>query len=455
MAQNNDYQVMLDMIKELEEQSTYYTDLLKTDLIDDGYNVQLIDFIFQRYADKKDELLADDERLKQISTKFYTGEDEFTLEDFKHNITKIYDVISIKEETNKLRNDADVVINDYVNYLTSPEYQEKKKKRIIDMKEKAEAETNDVAKKKILRLVDAMESTMSLSFLFTRLNLLGEKEKDNILKTFFDDKKSGYVIEKYKGKSSKIGFNPNVYKYFFNLEEKFLDEEYHVYNNLYLFFVMRYIAYADAYNKEDRMYCQSIFNNMANLIYHKFTTEDDENNFKNVMCAFLDYFKDDYEYFEKYNFTHPKHPRRIEKDNEHEKEIHNILITNIKKLTDDLNIEKRSDLDELSNDELRILFNKLDEEKHKHKPDVFENESEPELMATSEDDTGRKNEFGEDIIDYVPNVVILDSLPSLSSDVNENDKKDVQKLEESSLTSTILDSDESEIESTDELAKKD
>lgn len=45
-------------------------------------------------------------------------------------------------------------------------------------------------------------------------------------------------------------------------------------------------------------------------------------------------------------------------------------------------------------------------------------------------DTGKKNEFGENIIAYVPTVVIIDSIPSLSSAVNENDKKDVQKLEE-------------------------
>lgn len=44
--------------------------------------------------------------------------------------------------------------------------------------------------------------------------------------------------------------------------------------------------------------------------------------------------------------------------------------------------------------------------------------------------TGRKNEFGEDIIAYVPTVVIIDSIPSLSSAVNEGDKKDVAKLEE-------------------------
>lgn len=44
--------------------------------------------------------------------------------------------------------------------------------------------------------------------------------------------------------------------------------------------------------------------------------------------------------------------------------------------------------------------------------------------------TRRKNEFGEDIIAYVPTVVIIDSIPSLSSAVNEGDKKDVAKLEE-------------------------
>lgn len=57
----------------------------------------------------------------------------------------------------------------------------------------------------------------------------------------------------------------------------------------------------------------------------------------------------------------------------------------------------------------------------------MEKTSKPELYQY---DTGRKNEFGEEIIAYVPTVVIIDSIPSLSSAVNENDKKDVQKLEE-------------------------
>lgn len=45
-------------------------------------------------------------------------------------------------------------------------------------------------------------------------------------------------------------------------------------------------------------------------------------------------------------------------------------------------------------------------------------------------DTGKKNEYGEEIITYEPTVVLIDSIPSLSVALSENDKKDWAKLEE-------------------------
>ena len=45
-------------------------------------------------------------------------------------------------------------------------------------------------------------------------------------------------------------------------------------------------------------------------------------------------------------------------------------------------------------------------------------------------DTGKKNEFGEEIWMYEPTVIIIDSIPMLSSHVNENDKKEAAKLEQ-------------------------
>ncbi len=44
--------------------------------------------------------------------------------------------------------------------------------------------------------------------------------------------------------------------------------------------------------------------------------------------------------------------------------------------------------------------------------------------------TGKKNEFGEDIVLYVPTVVIIDSIATLSTYLNENDKSEAKKLEE-------------------------
>jgi RecA/RadA recombinase len=45
-------------------------------------------------------------------------------------------------------------------------------------------------------------------------------------------------------------------------------------------------------------------------------------------------------------------------------------------------------------------------------------------------DTGKKDEFGNEIRIYQPTCVIIDSIPMLSSKMSENDKKDIQKLED-------------------------
>ena len=53
--------------------------------------------------------------------------------------------------------------------------------------------------------------------------------------------------------------------------------------------------------------------------------------------------------------------------------------------------------------------------------------SEPDLYKYN---TGKLNEFGKEIIIFEPTVIIIDSIATLSSEVNENDKKEAQKLED-------------------------
>ena len=44
--------------------------------------------------------------------------------------------------------------------------------------------------------------------------------------------------------------------------------------------------------------------------------------------------------------------------------------------------------------------------------------------------TQKKNEFGDDIIIYQPTVVIIDSIASLATEINENDKKERERMED-------------------------
>ena len=108
----------------------------------------------------------------------------------------------------------------------------------------------------------------------------------------------------------KFGFDVNLYKYFFNLEENFLAKKYHAFNNLFLFCYMRYVAYADPYDKKDKLFVQSITSALANMIYHKFNSTTEEQRFIHTIEKLEDYFMDKYDYFMENNTTRPGHPVR-------------------------------------------------------------------------------------------------------------------------------------------------
>ena len=123
------------------------------------------------------------------------------------------------------------------------------------------------------------------------------------------------VIKKFRRfykKMKMFGFKQDLYTYFLNIEETFLDERYHPFNNLFLYIYARMIAYSDPYNKKDVMFVNAINSGLASLIYHKFESTEQELNFKGIIMGIDDYFMGDREFFEKNNTTYEKHPERIE-----------------------------------------------------------------------------------------------------------------------------------------------
>ena len=90
---------------------------------------------------------------------------------------------------------------------------------------------------------------------------------------------------------------------------------------------MRMVAYADANNKTEKLFVQSLTSTMANLVYHRFEEKINEDEFITIVERLLDNFAEYKDFFEKYNAMHPNHPKRIEATKKREKERREFLMT--------------------------------------------------------------------------------------------------------------------------------
>ena len=350
-----DYKLIIDMLKQMDEQYDTLKEYthshvrneyaLNPDILTNilGYTEEdikekmslkdMVDFV-KPYVDPIadiniiiQEIVKNSEKEENINT----VEDGYRkmLLDIKEDSMTIYDMESkIKE----LRAQTSDILKEYFAYSSSNTVRQQNLENLATLKAQVEKEGDELAKKKALRKIEDMEAAYSLSFLFRRLDRYGKKEVQNIKDVFFDKVKGSYIIEKYKGKIESFGYKDRLYRYFFNIEENFLPEKYHVYNNLFLFIYMRLVAYSDANNRAEATFVRAITGSMANLIYHRFDEKENENEFLSIVEKLLDYFEEYHDYFEKYNVTQPNHPKRIEATKKREAERRELLITKMNQM---------------------------------------------------------------------------------------------------------------------------
>ena len=120
-----------------------------------------------------------------------------------------------------------------------------------------------------------------------------------LTRIFFSERESKYLIEKYTKIMNAYGFTADIYRAFLNIEETFLPSEYHVYNNLFVLWVLRYISHMDRYSKTDKYMLSSIMMSLSNLIYHRFDSEEDEKAFLANIMKLEDYLTE-YGYYDKF-----------------------------------------------------------------------------------------------------------------------------------------------------------
>lgn len=310
--------------------------------------------------------------VEALEEHFKTASDEWKDKPFydycRHVLKSIKDSLmerkQLEEEKNKLIEDMHKIEDDYFSYVNTKEYKDKRAQKIQEMLKASEDEPDELKRNKIRRDLETMQNAESLRFLVERIEEKGKREVDNIVDSYFNQQRSTLIMKKFAARIPKLGFNKDIYKFFFNIEENFLPEEFHVFNNIFLFNVMRQISYMDVDSRSDNLYASTIIVRLYNLVYHKFTDQALEDEFIAFIQEFDKNFESWRERFEKDNLTHPKHPARIEKNAEAEKKRRMMTISELKhhgiepdtsKTTEELVQQLRDIVDEKENSKKKEL----------------------------------------------------------------------------------------------------
>lgn len=343
-----------ELIDGMTEQIKMYDGIIDSMIANHGFNHRLRDVLAKMSkeavdaldSNKVDKIIAfTQSKLNDINAAKDEDSDEkkaMTFSEYCISVFKeIYDCCvnyadAIKEKDNLEKEIRDITNKSYDASTSGKARLEK----VESLQKQLDEETDPVKKIQIQKMLDTVRKTEDLSFLTDRIVKLGDNEVRNIINTFFNAKRSSLIMEKFRIRIKRLGYDENTYKMFFNIEEMFLPEEYYPMNNMFLFVAMRFISYADTNNKNDALFCSSLLIKMYNLVYHRFSTPEEEKEFINQIKAVDDYFVPHIATLEEKNVTSPNHPARREARAENEAKLRESLCNAIhdhdKELTDEV-----------------------------------------------------------------------------------------------------------------------
>ena len=180
----NDYSVIRDMLKEMESWNKMLQDethsILKTSYgLSNFAMVGIIPFT----EEKINSMTMEDvnEFIEKYRDHNVNNVPELkTLEEAINFMKEVKDLqmnlYEADQETNKLKEESNNILNDYLNYLSSPEVVEARRNRLANMKTLAESETDPVKRARMMEMINSMEQTDTMEFIFKRFYTDAVKE---------------------------------------------------------------------------------------------------------------------------------------------------------------------------------------------------------------------------------------------------------------------------------------
>ncbi len=220
----------------------------------------------------------------------------------------------------------------YYAALRSPEYRQARLAHLAALKENLKNEPDEIKRAEFARKLSQIEASQTFSFLNERLRRYGKKEMKSIMNCFFEKARSEYTLEVYYSKLKRLNLNKFTHMGFFNLEEKYMPENFEPFNNFFLFHVIRWVSHIDTTNDADNLYFAAIIGGLRDLVTGE-ATEEEKETLLFVMkefYSFLDMDKYD-EYFRKKNSNYKYHEVRIAFEEAERIRKHQLVVEAMKK----------------------------------------------------------------------------------------------------------------------------
>ena len=304
---------LLDLVSSSTEQMKATVDIYKNSIAKMGLHFEVVDELMN--FNKETIHNFDDSIYVNIWNKFSNGEvqpsedlDKFHQE-IKDTICEVGDIAldtlkDLYDQYNEIINDTKKALDDYSEYISSPEFKKKENEAMDNLKKKLDETTDESDKKKLQKRIDAINNAETLSFMLDRVNSIGQKEVDRITDLFFDSREYNSILDRFINKTRRMGFKDGWYKKMIDLEITFLPDKYYPFNNLFMFHIIRTVIHCDIDNPVDSMYARSIISRVLRLIYNKYSDKDERDGVINLIMEFEDKFMDKKELFDNRNTSY-------------------------------------------------------------------------------------------------------------------------------------------------------
>ncbi len=212
---------LLDLVSSSTEQMKATVDIYKNSIAKMGLHFEVVDELMN--FNKETIHNFDDSIYVNIWNKFSNGEvqpsedlDKFHQE-IKDTICEVGDIAldtlkDLYDQYNEIINDTKKALDDYSEYISSPEFKKKENEAMDNLRKKLDETTDESDKKKLQKRIDAINNAETLSFMLDRVNSIGQKEVDRITDLFFDSRQYNSILARFINKTRKMGFKDGWYK---------------------------------------------------------------------------------------------------------------------------------------------------------------------------------------------------------------------------------------------------